>query len=490
MTMFETIALPFRSPKPRSIGLTMVLDKDLGIRRLDDLLETAGSFIDIVKFGWGTSRVLSEDIVRKKIELLKEHDILVCPGGTLMEVAYIQKVEEDFLTEARSAGFSCIEVSDGTVRMPHSDKLDMIKRARDKGFIVLSEVGKKFQVEDRRYSIEERIDDALKELESGSFKVIIEASESGSFGIFDEQGKVIPEFVEKLVGGIGIHGILFEAPQSGQQQWLISNLGNSVNLGNISPDGCVNLETLRCGLRAGTLREYHLGKISVFIENGIPGALAAASRKDVVIVVDAIRASTTIVTALAAGIRAVRPVSSTEECVGELTAGERGGTKIPGLMFDNSPLVFKSQDGFCGKELVLTTTNGTECIRTSSVGKSDVLIGSLINAKAVAERARDLARKNNQNITIVMAGRNNQLAIEDLISASEIVANLSDCSLKGYIRPVYRRDFTREFLESDSGKNLISLGKKDDVLFCAQKNIYDLVPEYKDGVIVNTNGRQ
>ena len=486
MSSFKNIKLPFRPPKPRQVGFTMVLDKGMGIQALTDFLNTCSAYVDLVKFGWGTSMVLPGDIVNRKIELITESGVLVCPGGTLTEIAYIRNSVDQFLNEANDLKFTCIEVSDGIIKMPHENKLDLIKKARNHGFIVISEVGKKFPVEDKRYSIDERTDNAIKELEAGSFKVIIEARESGSCGIFDEEGEVIPEYVEKLVSRIGIHNIIFEAPRVMQQQWLISNLGNSVNLGNVFPEDCINLETLRCGLRAGTLKEYHLDKVSVFIENGVSGALHATSKNDVIVVVDALRASATIVTALASGIKSVKPVTSTDECVGELTAGERGGKKIPTLDLDNSPLSFKNGD-FAGKKLTLTSTNGTECIKTSSSHNSPVLIGSLLNAKAVAARALELAHSTERNITVVMAGRNNLMANEDLISASEIVSYLQDCTLKGYIKPVFSNDFIKDFLESESGKNLTLLGKEDDVLFSAQKDIYDIVPEYKEGLLVNSN---
>lgn len=471
--------------KPRESGITMVLDKNIGVGELNDLLSCSGQYIDIMKFGWGTSRVLPRDIITRKIELLKKHSVGVCPGGTLLELAFVQGKVDYFLSEAFDSGFDCIEVSDGTVVIPHDTKIDLIGRAKKKGFRVYSEIGKKFLFEEKRYNIEERIAHARRELDSGAEKIIIEARETGSFGIFNDSGDVIPELVDRFVAAIGSPNIIFEAPYPNQQQWLISKIGNSVNLGNVSPEDALNLETLRTGLRAGTLKEYHMGRTSVFIENGVSGALAASLRNDIIIVIDALRASTTIISALSEGVKSVKPVSSAEECVGELTAGERGGVKIPGLAFDNSPLVFARNRDLCaGKELVLTTTNGTECIKASSRNSSTVLIGSLVNAEAVARYSYDLSTKKNKNISIVMAGRNNLIAKEDLISASEIWANLNSCSLKGNIGPMFSEDIVADFMDSDSGRNLISQGKKDDVLFCARKNVFSIVPEMRDGVIV------
>jgi phosphosulfolactate phosphohydrolase-like enzyme len=176
-------------------------------------------------------------------------------------------------------------------------------------------------------------------------------------------------------------------------------------------------------------------------------------------------------------------VVAADECVGEVTAGERGGSKIPGLDYDNSPISL-SAPALKGKNVVLTTTNGTECIRTSATYGSPVLIGALINATAVAREALRLARALGRDISIVMAGRNNQLAPEDLISASEIVARLNGVTLKGYLRPVHAEDCARVFLESDSGRAITAHGHRDDVLFCAQSDTHGVVPVYRDGLLV------
>jgi 2-phosphosulfolactate phosphatase len=461
----------------------MVLDKGMGVDALKDWVQIAGKHVDIVKLGWGTSGVVPEAVLREKIRILRENEILVCPGGTFLEIAYAQRRVDPFLQAAHELGFSCIEVSDGTVSMPHADKIQLIRQARDGGFTVLSEVGKKFEFEDQRYPLQQRVDDLQEELRAGAQKVILEARESGTFGIFNTDGEVIPEHFEAMLAAAGIQQMLFEAPRASQQQWLVTNLGNSVNLGNVAPEDCINLETLRLGLRAGTLKEYHLDQVSVSIEQGVGGALHAASKKDVIIVVDALRCSSTVIAALAAGVTSIRPVVSADECVGEVTAGERGGKKIPGLDDDNSPISLSSP-GLKGKKLVLTTTNGTECIKTSASYGSPVLIGALINAGAVAKQALRLARELGRNISIVMAGRNNQLAPEDLISASEIVAQLDDVTVKGYIRPIHAADCAREFLESDSGRAITAQGRRDDVLFCAQKDTHSTVPIYSDGLLV------
>jgi len=485
MSTFTSIALPHRSQKPRTSGITMVLDKNMGINSMKEFLESAGNYVDLVKFGWGTSNIIPPEIVREKIKLLNEHNVLVCPGGTLFEVAYAQNKVDLFLKEAKELGFSSVEISDGIVDIPHDEKLRAIRDAKELGFIVISEVGKKNPITDKRYSLDERINNATKELEAGSYKVIIEARESGSVGVYDNEGEILPEVVEKLVSKLGAENLIFETPLHKQQIWFITNIGNSVNLGNIPPDSCINLETLRRGLRADTLAEYHIDKTTVSIENGISGAIRASSKDDIIIVVDALRLTTTIITAIAEGVKFVKPVTSIDECIGEVTLGERGGSKIPHLDYDNSPLIFLNKK-FADKEIVITATNGTEAIIASSLHHSQILLGSMINAKAVAKRALDLAHSKKRNISIVMAGRNNLIAREDLLSASEIVANLPGYVLKGNLQLIHSSDYVKDFLESESGENLALLGKKDDVLFCAQKNIYDVTPEYTNGIVTDS----
>lgn len=433
--------------------------------------------MDVLKMGWGTARLLPEPVLRKKLALLREFGVKSCPGGTFMELAYLHKAVAAVLRDAKHLGFDCVEVSDGTVEMPYQHKLDLIKQARDAGFEVFSEVGRKEGFADQQLSLEERVVSINRELEAGASKVIIEARESGYNGIFGDGGQVIPEYVDHIVSHVGLGEIMFEAPQSGQQVWLIEHLGNDINIGNVRPDGVLNLETLRCGLRSDTLPLYHGSPIPVYLENGVDGAAAASARGDICIVVDALRASSTIITALASGVGSVRTVATAEECVGELTAGEFHGEKLPGVDFDNSPLAFLNGD-FTGEELVLTTTNGTACIQACVDGSSSLLIGSLLNATAVAARARKLC--GGGGISLIMAGRRGGLASEDLLAVSVIVSELGECELHGDFKPLQSEAYNMEFLASGSGENLKRLGREDDVLFCAQRDYFSAVPEWEE----------
>lgn len=480
---FEFIRLPGRSKKPRATGLTLVLDKGLTLSETAALARLVGTYIDVVKMGWGTARLLDRSCVAEKVRAYRDREIGVCPGGTFLEVAAAQGLVDEFLKEAHDLGFTHIEVSDGVVQLG-GRKLELIAKAAAMGFQVLSEVGRKSAVEDERLDVTQRIEAIRSELGAGSWKVIIEARESGDVGIYDAAGHVKPDMVERLCAAIAPADMIWEAPQKNQQVWLIRHFGSNANLANIPPAEVVSVESLRVGLRGDTVRDYHVDPVTITIELGPEGALAAAARGDVIVVIDVLRASTTIVTALAHGMRTVVPTSSVEECRGEVTAGERGGKSIAGLMHDNSPVVFAQKD-YRGRELVLTTTNGTECIRAAaSSGQGVVLIGAFVNARAVAREAYRLARALNRNVALVTAGRNNAMAVEDLLCASEIALELPSCAVKGEFALQQSQDLVRDLLASDSGANLVALGKRADVMFCADENIYDLVPVWENGRLV------
>lgn len=480
---FQKITLPPRAEKPRTEGLTMVLDKNLGINGLRDLLETGAHAIDLVKFGWGTSATQTAELIRQKCALLRQYNTMACPGGTLTELAYLQGKLDWFLDEARSLGFTCIEVSDGTVPIPHDEKLGIIAKAIQAGFKVTSEVGSKLSEEDKRITLDDRVEQIETELAAGAWKVIIEARESGTQGIFDSKGTTQIDLLHQLLERVDPSNLIFEAPMRNQQTDLILSIGNQINLGNVAPQDVIPLETLRLGLRSDTLRYYHMNYPSITISLGASGALAAARREDVIVVVDALRASSTIVTALAHGIDRIRPVASVEECVGDLTAGERGGHKIAQLQFDNSPLAFANAE-FVGRELTLTTSNGTECLLAAASNPNAItLVGSLLNATAVAQSALKLAQTHKKNISIIAAGRNNQMASEDLIAASEIALAIPGAPVLGDIKPITSADFYHDFLNSDSGKNLSLLGKTPDVIYCAKKDKFNITPFFKNSQI-------
>lgn len=254
MKAFEVIDIPGRSRKPRGIGLTVVLDRGIGYGQAEDLVEYAAEYIDAVKLGWGVARLMPAARLKKKISLYKKYDILVTTGGTLFEIACIQKKVDQFLDCASDLGFNLIEVSNGAVPVSLKERGEWIRRITERGFIVFSEVGKKDPVEDKKLTLSDRLREMESDLAFGAAKVIVEARESGKgLGIYDEKGEVMGNFLEVIAGKIGMERVILEAPEKKQQASLIARLGREVNLGNIRPDDVIPLESLRCGLRYDTM---------------------------------------------------------------------------------------------------------------------------------------------------------------------------------------------------------------------------------------------
>jgi phosphosulfolactate synthase len=249
---FEILDLLPRSEKPRAKGLTMVLDKGLGLHQAEDLMEAA-PYIDIIKLGWGTPRLFSETFIRNKVSLYRKHDIAVCNGGTFFEIACQQGRIEAFYNYTRDIGLNLIEISNGVISLSAEQKAAAIGCARKMGIMVISEVGKKEPREDDKLSLQERIAEARSDLSAGASYVIIEAREGGkSLGIYDDAGGVKEDIAQSLVQEIGSENIMFEAPEKSQQTYLVLHFGPDVNLGNIRPDDVIPLETLRRGIRGDT----------------------------------------------------------------------------------------------------------------------------------------------------------------------------------------------------------------------------------------------
>jgi phosphosulfolactate synthase len=236
----------------RNGGLTHVIDKGLGPRAWEDVLETAGDYVDIVKLGWGTSYVTRN--LTRKLEVLREKKVVI--GGTFFEVVYARGKLDEYKAWLHELGLTHVEISDGAIDVPRERKLELIAEfARD--FTVLSEVGSKDS------SVEFDADEwgtwLREELDAGAWKVITEARETGSAGIFTSGGEMRTELVESIGRSVGLEDVVFEAPTKAAQAWFIKQFGPEVNLGNIPPEEVIPLETLRLGLRADTLKEVLLG---------------------------------------------------------------------------------------------------------------------------------------------------------------------------------------------------------------------------------------
>jgi phosphosulfolactate synthase len=236
----------------RDGGLTHVLDKGLGPRAWEDVLETSGDYIDVVKLGWGTAYVTPN--LKRKLEVLSGKRVVM--GGTFFEAVWSQGKVDEYKQWLGELGLTHLEISDGAVDIPREQKLELIARlARD--FTVLSEVGSKDS--DVEFSNDEWTSWLREELDAGAWKVITEARETGSSGIFTKGGEMRTDLIADIGGAVDLDDVIFEAPTKAAQAWFVKQFGPSVNLGNIPPDEVIPLETLRRGLRADTLKEVLLG---------------------------------------------------------------------------------------------------------------------------------------------------------------------------------------------------------------------------------------
>lgn len=243
--------LPIRTEKPRVTGFTMVMDKGLSIREVENFLSTNSDYVDIVKLGWATSYLTKN--LAEKIQVYREAGIPVYLGGTLFEAFVIRDQFDDYrrVLEKYDLGFA--EVSDGSISMPHDKKCEYI-RTLSQDVTVLSEVGSKDAA--KIIPPYKWIEQMQKELDAGSWKVIGEAREGGTVGLFRDSGEVRQGLVEEILTKIPEEKIIWEAPQKEQQVWFVKLLGANVNLGNIAPNELIPLETIRLGLRGDTFDHF------------------------------------------------------------------------------------------------------------------------------------------------------------------------------------------------------------------------------------------
>lgn len=239
--------IPERTQKPRSSGFTMVMDKGLSLRQVEDFLEVSGQHTDIVKLGWATSYVTPN--LNEKLKLYRDAGIPVYFGGTLFEAFIIRGQFDEFRRTLDKYQMDYAEVSDGSITIDHEEKCNYIKELSSQ-VTVISEVGSK-DVE-KIFAPYKWIKLMNAELEAGSWKVIAEARESGNVGIYRDSGEVRQGLVDEILTQIPEEKIIWEAPQKAQQVWFIKLIGSNVNLGNIAPAEVIPLETIRLGLRSDT----------------------------------------------------------------------------------------------------------------------------------------------------------------------------------------------------------------------------------------------
>ena len=244
--------IPERTCKPRERGLTHVLDRGLSLAQVDGLMETTGASVDIVKLGWGTALVSAN--LRPKLERYAEYEIPVVLGGTLTELAIKQGRVEGLVAWLRELGLRHVEVSDGTIALEPDVKSHLIRQLVANGFTVLAEVGSK----DADFIMAPYVwvEQIERDLHAGAWKVIAEARESGTAGIYRADGEIRTGLIDEIVHAIDADCLLFEAPLKEQQVWLLQHLGSECNLGNIAPGDVLSLETLRLGLRSDTVESF------------------------------------------------------------------------------------------------------------------------------------------------------------------------------------------------------------------------------------------
>ena len=241
------LTLPGRGSKPRATGLTHLLDKGASVATTEAVLASAGDYVDLWKFGWGTSYL--DRALPTKLALLAEAAVQACVGGTLLEIAWMQGKAAECLDWAEEAGFPCVEVSRGVAPMPLESKVELIHRAAGR-FVVLSEVGSK----DAHTAPDpaQWADEVRGDLAAGARWIVAEGRESGTVGIYDADGSVREDVVAAALRGAPVESVLFEAPRKDQQAWFVNAFGPDVNLANVALDDALGLETLRRGLRADT----------------------------------------------------------------------------------------------------------------------------------------------------------------------------------------------------------------------------------------------
>lgn len=248
---FELSFIPERPEKPRDSGLTMMMDKGLSLRGVENFIESSGHLTDVVKFGFGTSYVTKD--LQDKINLYKSAGIRPYFGGTLFEAFYARGMVDEYLKTIDKYGLDLAEISDGSIIINHDEKCELIQKM-SKDRTILSEVGSKDSgiiVSPAKW-----IKMMSTELEAGSWKVIAEGRESGNVGVFRPNGTAHTMLINRIIAKVNPNDILWEAPQKNQQVWFVKLFGANVNLGNIAPHEMIPLETLRLGLRGDTFFEF------------------------------------------------------------------------------------------------------------------------------------------------------------------------------------------------------------------------------------------
>ncbi|HRP89115.1 MAG TPA: phosphosulfolactate synthase [Edaphocola sp.] len=252
MGNFNLQQIPERTIAPRNDGWTMVMDKGMSMGQVEQFLSIAASYVDVVKFGFGTAVVTPN--LKEKLDIYRNANISVYFGGTLFEAFLIRNQIEDYIAALKDYGVRHVEISDGSLVIPHEEKCKHIEKFAKEGFTVFSEVGSKDAA--NVMPPYKWIAQMQAELDAGSSKVIAEAREAGNIGIYRGSGEVREGLVQEILTKIPAEKIIWEAPQKAQQVYFLQLLGCNVNLGNIAPAEVIPLEAMRIGLRGDSFNFY------------------------------------------------------------------------------------------------------------------------------------------------------------------------------------------------------------------------------------------
>ena len=224
--------------------------------------------------------------------------------------------------------------------------------------------------------------------------------------------------------------------------------------------------------------------------------IQAVRRKDLVVVIDVLRCTSSILNAFANGAKQVVPTKTLDEACrlhrehfGSLLAGERRGVSPRGFDLGNSPLEF-TRERVYGKTLIFTTTSGTAALTRSR--KADwVLIGAFLNAGAVARKAIEIAEREEIGVSLVLSGRKGRFSLEDFLCGGAIAKRLQEKEsdlLDSTLGALFafkqaEGNLCGNVMMGEHAKYLIDMGFKRDITFSCQLDLYQIVPFYRDGVI-------
>lgn len=242
-----------RTAKPRTTGMTMVMDKGMGMSEFMDMLELAHEHIDVIKLGFGTSAVTPLSLLSTKLEAAARHDVIVIPGGTFLEIAVAQGMVDAFFHMMRETGFTGVEVSDGTITLTRKERNALIRRASEEGLLVCTEYGKKDN--STPFVLSDIIETFTEDLAHGAEWMTLEGRESGvGVGVYDCSGSCDISLVHRIVSAVHTPSrLMWEAPHKGQQVEILRTVGLQANIGNVSPHDIIAFEALRRGLRSDTM---------------------------------------------------------------------------------------------------------------------------------------------------------------------------------------------------------------------------------------------